>query len=595
MILDKVHNARFYSTEQVTNKFIINTNYLTLLSENHSILMGPRGCGKTTLLKMLTPKARHMYGGNLPKVNYFGIYIPADTQWLKQNELLKKIITNETKIKPIIKCLVNCNIISACLNGIYEILSVHIKTEDVFNYENKIATEIIKNIIKISNIPASFNHIKIQLDNIISDLNEEINKVIYKVKEIDDIYISDFGYKDYINIVKLIYDIFTNITNNIEHLEKKKWALCFDELEQAPEWIVEEIIKSYFRSTYQEFYIKITTTPILFSNTDINSSNPQQGHDYNIIRCWVHNNKSKEDWLRFAKELISKNYHHKKVDQILSKHDYALGIYESEPEKHNNIDFKVPDFYKKSIMYNVVKGLINKDSDFSEYLKQKGVDLKNPEPEANIDTIFRKLKPVIAFRYYFKGEKRIRSRKNITLYYGSDYTIELADGNPRLLLSVIEMLAPYMKNDHELDINIQSDIIFNFSQEVYNTYSVHPDNYLFTDQKISTLINLIDLLGKYFFNSIVAGKFNPEPINCFRVDENVPTHILELVKFGLRIGAFQHLEPSLDPLTETIEMKKLRLTYALYPKFRIPKREYSAIKLSKILFDEEELPLFREL
>ena len=47
-------NARNYTPSQVAETFIPNDDYESLWLNQHSVVLGPRGSGKTTLFKMLT-------------------------------------------------------------------------------------------------------------------------------------------------------------------------------------------------------------------------------------------------------------------------------------------------------------------------------------------------------------------------------------------------------------------------------------------------------------------------------------------------------------------------------------------------------------
>ena len=51
-------NARWLTPEDVARSFVPTTHFKALAKFQHSLLMGPRGCGKTTLLKMLTRPAQ---------------------------------------------------------------------------------------------------------------------------------------------------------------------------------------------------------------------------------------------------------------------------------------------------------------------------------------------------------------------------------------------------------------------------------------------------------------------------------------------------------------------------------------------------------
>ena len=84
-------NARWLQPEDVARSFVPTLPFKTLVRLQNSLLMGPRGCGKTTLLKMLTRRAQRVWQRErLPLepqwVDYRGpdfeaIYVPSDVRW----------------------------------------------------------------------------------------------------------------------------------------------------------------------------------------------------------------------------------------------------------------------------------------------------------------------------------------------------------------------------------------------------------------------------------------------------------------------------------------------------------------------------------
>lgn len=55
------NNSRYLTYEEVSSIFV-KTSYFEQLSKPcHSVVLGARGCGKTTLLKMLHPNAVNEY------------------------------------------------------------------------------------------------------------------------------------------------------------------------------------------------------------------------------------------------------------------------------------------------------------------------------------------------------------------------------------------------------------------------------------------------------------------------------------------------------------------------------------------------------
>lgn len=86
----ETYNARHLSPEKVAQSFVPpDETYSKLATYNNHIITGPRGSGKTTLLKMLTLPALLSWDASqtqtvLPKVDFMGIFVPADRGWATQ-------------------------------------------------------------------------------------------------------------------------------------------------------------------------------------------------------------------------------------------------------------------------------------------------------------------------------------------------------------------------------------------------------------------------------------------------------------------------------------------------------------------------------
>ena len=55
---------------------------------------------------------------------------------------------------------------------------------------------------------------------------------------------------------------------------------------------------------------------------------------------------------------------------------------------------------------------------------------------------------------------------------------------------------------------------------------------------LTSLLDLVYLIGEYFRESILGAKFNPDPVLSFYVDEKVSGPVRALVGKGINIGAF---------------------------------------------------------
>src|SRR5438128_2152082 len=82
-------NARNYSPAQVAETFIPNDDYQDLWRNEHSVVLGPRGSGKTTLFKMLTVQGIYSWKDEFAKTlrvrrPFTAIYVPTDMHWHHQ-------------------------------------------------------------------------------------------------------------------------------------------------------------------------------------------------------------------------------------------------------------------------------------------------------------------------------------------------------------------------------------------------------------------------------------------------------------------------------------------------------------------------------
>lgn len=140
-------NARYSTFEEVANTFIPNKWYQELLSVSHSILVGPRGCGKTTLLKMLHPQAVLSYSHKQSSpfedaVPFWGVYIPTDRQWNAQIETVKILFPKNLEVaEHVSRVLVCINVLSSVCSSFYDLVSLSIKYVNQNNIYDEVLTE----------------------------------------------------------------------------------------------------------------------------------------------------------------------------------------------------------------------------------------------------------------------------------------------------------------------------------------------------------------------------------------------------------------------------------------------------------------------
>jgi energy-coupling factor transporter ATP-binding protein EcfA2 len=592
-------NARYLDFDEVAKTFITNDQYFDLSKKNHSLLMGPRGSGKTTLLKMLTPPGHHYLKKNnkeIADLPFTAVYIPSDIQWKKQMDHFYKQGTIAQEKKEIISRFLVATNILICITNTFRYLIEFEFAEpklDAITCLKKEA-ELCRFLVLDLDIeePISPNLLALQkvLDKRIRSCNKLINRLKFgsvSSAELEDV--PEFYFNDY---YQLLSSACTSFENVFCGGRSRKWALCFDELEISPQWLQFELIDK-LRSVDQRFYFKLVTSPIISLVDRIESDpiNASEDEDYKIVRTWNYNDSCTSKWNEFSKKLTENKLRNLNLgisaDQLFGESTY---------ERNLKLSFRVDEklklatkYEKGSYYWNVFRELALIDSSFTAFLKKKQIPISNPAPRDTDekDKIFRKVLPIVIFRYQFNKSFGRRSRKNPSLFYGVPFIYEACDGNPRFLMNLLDSLFGSLKSNEKpvLDINRQSSIIKSTSHKYLELIRAHPDaNREIFSNHIINLGDIINQIGSYFRDRLLRGDFSMDPAGSFIVDAKVSPHIVALIELGVHLGAIIYLDPDEGISKSGLIGKKLRLCYLLHPIFDFPKREYNSINLSTILY-----------
>ena len=592
-------NARYLDFDQIAKTFIHNDQYYDLSKKNHSLLMGPRGSGKTTLLKMLTTPGHHYLRENiadLQELPFTAVYIPSDIQWKKQMEHFYSQGTISQQKKEIIsRFLVTTNIL-ICITNTFRYL-----IEFEFSQDNldpltclKKESELCRMLTSDFDIEESISPNLLALQKNLHGRIRFCNKLINRLKfgsvtdkELDEI--PEFYFNDY---YQLLSDACTSFENVFCGGKSRKWALCFDELEISPQWLQFELIDK-LRSVDQRFYFKLVTSPIIslvdrLENEPINAS---EDEDYKIIRTWNYNESCISKWNDFSKKLTERRLSGLNMG-VNPSQLFGESTYERNLKSSFKIDERVKlgsKYEKGSYYWNVFRELALIDSSFAAYFKRKGISISNPAPRDTDekDRVFRKILPIVIFRYQFNKSLGRRSRKNPSLFYGVPFIYEVCDGNPRFLMNLLDALFSSLKSHEKphLDINKQSSVITNTSKKYLELIRAHPDaNREIYPNHIINLGDVINQIGVFFRDKLLRGDFIMDPSGTFIVDSKVSPHIVALIELGVHLGAIIYLDPNEGISKNGLIGKTLRLCFLLHPIFDFPKREYKSINLSSILY-----------
>lgn len=552
----KTFNSRYLTYSEIAQEFVLTKNFQELLKPCHSILLGTRGCGKTTMLKMLHPAAVREYQKVHSEfhLEFYGVYIPADRQWSLILEQLDKETEHIEFYEKVSKSLVNVNILLAFIDTLKVLFD-----DESFGAEKK--TEYLSLLVNYwklgKNIPPIIDLIRLNLKGMIIDIKNAISD-------------SDFSFvfpyvckSNFEDTIALAVELFNSLFED----SCKKWALCFDEMEIAPEWLQRKIVNGCLRSIDQTLLFKITATPD-WKVCNNNHKSPTQGNDFEFIKCWNYDYSSTMEWRIFCDSIIE--------SQVLSKYgvtqDEFISLL-SDPKKHE-LNFFFHELPKV-------------DKGFSEVFQKENYDENNGVIQIK-NWIQRKKRykyPVLLCRYSWFTQDRQYGIPFENVYLGDWLLYKMSDGNPRIFCNILGDIVLSLrstKGNLMPKLPALRDIVTDYSKHFYEGSSFLLDEYK-TEYGDFTFEKLINIIGWYFNHELLSDRYNPSPITMFTLGKS--SSLQSFVKKALQQGVVVKVE---DQQVETSGSSDgiYRLSYMLYPYFHIIQSfAKNIISLEEILTD----------
>lgn len=598
-------NARHITQEEVAETFVSSTDFYDIAKNNHTFVLGPRGCGKTTMFKMLTTPALRNWHPTRKRdrelkenIPFIALYFPSDELWKDQVNNITSSVKDQPKIFSFITNALNCtNIYTNFCISLQKHIS-YLEVEDRRDKEIQFSNQLIK-IFSLEDCPSSISAIKLELGNRRETLVEKLNSYNFYRKFDPNVKVDfeDYYFADFLNPIRNGILAFETIYNDGHEL---KWALCFDELELVSRDFLNAIIKK-LRISPPNIVFKLSSSPLTEFEDDI----AQVFHDYEVVKMWPFSHSEEPRYADLCEEIARQrilSYRKKKniISEAVIDFDKIFGTVEYSDtalrEFQFDIDPNAKDTEPRSLTWHAFRQLGILDFSFKEQMVKKGLDPNNPVPKNRLqyDGFIRKTKELVInrliFTKYEDGKpKTLRTRKEYPLYYGKETLFRVCEGNPRFIMNIMnDMLKRTEKNAYDQDLIFtpedQAVVIKNVSDRFNAMLNTYP-TYGHFNQKPVDLEWLIEKIGSYFSVEMNMGRFKVSPANSFifkKLTNSNVKQIARLINIGVGLGAFIKVDKNLGELSNEADTR-FRLSYLLHPRFKMPLRLYSSIKLNNIL------------
>lgn len=559
-------NARSLTNEELCETFIISDHFQELASPNHTILVGPRGSGKTTLMRMLQVEALDIWNNETAQdyrnsVSFSGVFIPTDRFWKSQFDRLKEQYNTAEDLYRLLTSLFTYHTIEHLATTLYY------RTK---SNKNGFKKSFLDKSDEAELTTELSSHWKVAPTT--KSLRSLIVSITKKKKEISD-YLTNS--KNSLKPDVTSGDLPTILGSSIKIInlfisqEGEKWCFLFDELELAPEEFIQPLVNS-MRGGPADIIFKLSLSPY-HRNLSIteSSESSMSKQDLSIISL---TGSSDAEGLKFSEKLCQNIFEKKGLNK---KVDY----YFAKP--------------KPIKTQSVFQELSKKDKGFSDYLKSNNIEIKKiPNyTEKDKGPTIRKIKFIANLRNYYRKSDRLASRKTpAEVYAGFKSLCQAMEYNPRMIIGLMNEFAHIAIEGEKIKISDQLKMLsesFNSFKALLETIAIESNNSSF-----HSIFDLIHAISIEFKEEIIGEKFNPEPKGSITLKGDGNDQYLEAIGFALNSGALIVDRGSDDAFfnQKSLKSARCRISYIFSHKYRLLTQIPRKKELCEILGTKHKVP-----
>jgi energy-coupling factor transporter ATP-binding protein EcfA2 len=558
-------NAKHLKNEDIARTFVSSQLFLETAKNEHTILVGPRGSGKTTFLRMLSINTLPKWeGSNDLNIKYEGIYVPGDLVWGEMIKSLECVGLTSNISEAFAYSAFFTHVMLCTLDSIESSL-ILCSNELLQKQDRKIQSAFLEvcEILKLKPEKVSLSRIRHELVMKLNILGEYSRKISVVGSE-------QFSHDEFEEKVPYAYSdlkmttesVLVTIDRALERPEHR-WALLLDEFEIAPKYLLDKVISS-MRSAAPKVLFKVALVPCGFHQeikTETSAIN-----DYSIVELWY---VKKGESNSFCSNLIKSKFGISNPISRLGSTKFGSRI------SSNSLHW-----------IEVFDDLFEKDRSFKSFILSKKINYKKEfSSDEAVSSLIRKISPIVAFRNAFINKNGTRKgRRSLPEFYaGWEAISTISEGNPRWLLSVLNPLLTEGSSSKPTDSSQMNKVegSTNAYAAMLKTLPLSDNMGLSTKQPI---FELLEKIGRYFNSRLIDERFQTSSKSTFTVDKNIPKDVEAALMIAWNYGAIVSVDSENTFGTyDSLQGMRFRLSYLLSPKFELNLTTGTSIILSTIL------------
>lgn len=603
-------NAKAMSFNEVARTFVPSTKFTQLAGAWNSVLVGPRGGGKTTLFKMLSVEGQEAWTGATAEpykqtVGYTGVYVPSDIAWGTMLESLIEAGQDETigvlfsEAAFVTHVLLS---VASAMDRFVELNPVLRLEPGADNTTGKTTQADLERVVATIAKLWRVQPISLSPASLVDALRERLLDIKRDARLRAKLKHTDRPNQGYLGI-----DMLESASQALQAFDATyrrpdhRWCLLLDEFEVAPMHLQKTVLAAMRASGAQKLLLKVALAPcgpdLLYDQQG--NALPSQNNDVQQVQLWY---ADKTEAIEFCQQVFmsrSRIYSAlagKMPSDVFGTSAYAV-VDDSEDAAQLGL-FTLTGRNKRQVTEQF-QALAEKDQTFREFLHRKQIDLSlelGMLPGDLHGNTLRKIAPLVAFRnaYKGKGDGKKRGVKPFNAAYsGWESIAAISEGNPRWLIGLITRI---MSNSDQIHFPVptpQQTAAVQWNCQRYAEMLQSVANEQFGSIKTSTPIyDVLSKIGDYFHDRLVKATFVEDPPMSFIVDERVSDDVEHALRIAVNHGAIVCYQIAADVGGfRTLRGLRFRLTYMLAPVFKLPMRKSKSVLLSTILEAKPDKPV----
>ena len=435
------NQARNFSDEKVSSEFYPVSSFWSLFNDQHEIIIGSRGSGKTFLLKMMrysmlkrieSIKAKKL----VEEKKYIAIYVPMHLEFI--NSAISPYMTVEEKRKSFLTAF-NCLLAQSFLHEIESILTEYNaidqarKTVEISQYINYMW-------FKDSEL----------LNYSLSSLADKVDSVFYKTP-----HYSNGGIEEPAVFHSKLFAPLLSVKEKIESIlnlaNDPTWIICIDEAEFLDEDI-QKMINSVFRSDSNKIAIKMATLPYMHVTLETIDSKIRVSEVNDFSYKVIDMAYDSHDFVSLTNSLCA--------HRIKSRIDQTIKIDSLEDFLGRQGNDDLIDYYKletgnSNVSYDDIFDRIVES--LSPKRQGNAPNYSNPRK-----TIYDKYAPILFLRETYNLSKRGNHKS--AWFAGANTVRKLSQGNPRMFIRIMQLLFEKARERSSFSAKTQHEALYKFAK-----------------------------------------------------------------------------------------------------------------------------------